>query len=82
MLFVKAGLDSGRTPDAIARDLKIPSWRVGKIAASVANADIRTVNYAVNQIAAADIKVKSFRSDPRKVLEMTFYRICTYGRKA
>lgn len=82
MLAVKAGLDSGKSGESIAKDLKLQPWRVGKIAQSLAGNDIRSISYAVSQIASADVKIKSSRSDPMRVLEMTFYRICTYGRKA
>jgi hypothetical protein len=43
---------------------------------------MRALNYAINQLASADIKIKSYNSDPYKIIELAFYRICSYGRKA
>ncbi len=82
MLLVKTAIDSGKGLDAIARELKIPQWRVGKIAQSVSQTDLRAIAFAINQLSAADLKLKSFRGNPQRILELTFYRICTYGRKA
>ena len=82
MLLVRTALDSGRGFETLAKDMKIPSWRVGKIAQAIGQTDIRTLSFAINELSNADAKIKSFRGDPKKVLEMTFYRICTYGRKA
>ncbi len=82
MLLVKLAIDSGKGYDAIAKELKIPQWRIGKIASSTGSADIKTLSFAINQLANADMKLKSFRGDPQKILELAFYRICTYGRKA
>lgn len=82
MLLVKMALNSGKGFDAIAKDLKIPSWRIGKISQSVGQSDVNSLYFAINQLALADQKLKSFRGDPQRILEMTFYRICTYGRKA
>lgn len=82
MLMVRIALDSGRGFDTIAKDMKIPSWRVSKIAQSIGQSDIKTLSFAINELSNADTKIKSFRGDPKKVLELSFYRICTYGRKA
>ena len=82
LYMVKTGLESGKGQDALARELKLPSWRVGKLAATAGGMDLRSLAYAVSQIASADVKIKSLRTDPRRVLELTFYRICSYGRKA
>lgn len=81
MLLVKTALNSGKGFDSIAKDLKIPSWRIGKISQSIGQADVNSLYFAINQLALADQKLKSFRGDPQRILEMTFYRICTYGRK-
>lgn len=77
MLLVKTGIDSGKSPDQIAKDLKIPAWRVSKIASAVRGSDIRSIVRAISHIAAADKKMKSSRTEPRRALEMAFYRICT-----
>lgn len=82
MLLVKTALDSAKSLEIVAKDLKIPSWRVNKIAQSLGQSDIRTLSFAINELANADAKLKSFRGDPRRILELSFYRICTYGRKA
>lgn len=82
MLLVKTAIDSGKGYDIIAKDLKIPQWRVGKIASSAGSVDERTLSFAITQLANADMKLKSYRGDPRRILELAFYRICTYGRKA
>jgi len=82
MLLVKTALSSGIGFDALAKDMKIPSWRVGKIAQSIGQSDIKTLSFAINELANADMKIKSFRGDPKRILELSFYRICTYGRKA
>jgi len=82
MLLVKTGIDSGKSFETIAKDLKLQSWRVSKISQSVGKTDIKTLAFAINQLADADMKLKSFRGDPQRILELAFYRICTYGRKA
>lgn len=82
MLIVKTALDSGKGYDVISKDTKIPNWLVRKIATSAGNVDVRTLSYAITQIASVDTKLKSYRGDPKKILELAFYRICTYGRKA
>ena len=81
MLLVKLAIDSGKNPDYIAKDAKIPLWRVGKIAQSVGNTDMRFLSFAINQLSYADTKLKSFRGNPHRILELAFYRICTYGSK-
>ncbi|MBR4799186.1 MAG: DNA polymerase III subunit delta [Clostridia bacterium] len=82
LFMTKTGLESGKSHEALARDLKLPSWRVGKLVATAGSMDLKSLAYAVSQIASADVKIKSLRADPRRVLELTFYRICSYGRKA
>lgn len=82
ILLVKTALENGKGYDTIAKDLKIPQWRVGKIVQSAGSADMRILSFAINQLAAADLKLKSFRGDAKRILEFAFYRICTYGRKA
>lgn len=82
LFMIKTALESGKSPDSIAREMKLPAWRVGKLVSTVGTMDLRSLAFAVSQVAAADLKIKSFRVDPRRVLEMTFYRICSYGRKA
>lgn len=82
MLLVKTAIASGKVYDVIAKELKIPQWRVGKIASASGAVDIKMLSFAISQLASADMKLKSFRGDPQKILELTFYRICTYGRKA
>ena len=82
MLLVKTALEAGKGFDLIAKDLKIPSWRIPKISQSLGQADVNSLYFAINQLALADQKIKSFRGNPQRVLEMAFYRICTYGRKA
>lgn len=82
MLLVRMGLDSGRGFDKLASDLKIPSWRIGKIASSVSGIEPDALAFAIEVISDADMKMKSFSANGEKVLEKAFYRICTYGRKA
>ncbi len=82
MLFVKSGIDSGKSYERIAKDLKIPQWLVKKISDSSGSVDIRTLNFAVKQLANADMKIKNCHGNPRRIVELAFYRICTYGRKA
>lgn len=82
MLLVKTAIDSGKGYDTIAKDLKIPQWRVGKIAAAASGTDMRGIAFAISQLANADMKLKSYRGNPQRILELAFYRICTHGRKA
>lgn len=81
MLLVKTGLDSGKSPDSLASDLKIQSWRIGRIASAVSGVELSAIAYSVSVIADADLKLKTFRGNPKKILELAFYRICSYGRK-
>ena len=81
MLLVKSGLDSGKTIETIAKETKIKSWLVRKISQSIGQTDVRTLSFAITQLANADAKLKSYRGNPKRILELTFYRICTYGRK-
>lgn len=81
MLLVKIAIESGKNPDMIAKDTKIPSWRIGKIAQSVGSANVKFLSFAINQLSSADLKLKSFRGNPHRILELAFYRICTYGRE-
>ncbi len=81
MLLVKTGIDSGKNYDRISKDIKRPSWLIGKIAASASSVDARFLLYAITQLSNADQKLKSYRGNPHNILEMAFYRICTYGRK-
>jgi len=82
MLLVKTGIDAGKGYDAIAKELKIPQWRIGKIASVTGVVDIKTLSFAITQLSNADAKLKSYRGNPKRILELAFYRICTYGRKA
>ena len=82
MLLVKSGIDSGKGYETIAKDTKIQQWRVGKIASASSGVDMRTLAFAINQLSNADFKLKSYRGNPQRILELAFYRICTYGRKA
>lgn len=81
MLIVKSAIDSGKGYDAIEKDFKIKQWEISKIASVTSNTDIRALTYAINQLASADLKLKSFRGNPQRIIELAFYRICTYGRK-
>jgi DNA polymerase-3 subunit delta len=82
MLLVKMAIDSGKSFEFIEKDLKIQKWKVGKIATAVSSVDIKTLSFAIAQLSLADNKIKSYRGNPKRILELTFYRICTYGRKA
>ncbi len=82
MLLVKTGLDSGKTFDMISKETKIKAWLVRKIAQSISQTDVRTLSFAISQLSNADLKLKSYRGNPKRILEFAFYRICTYGRKA
>ncbi|MBE6691719.1 MAG: hypothetical protein E7586_00090 [Ruminococcaceae bacterium] len=85
MLVVKTGIDAGKSQELIAKDLGMGAkqkWQIGKISATVGSVDSRMIAYAVSQLSQADAKLKSFRGNPERILELTFYRICTYGRKA
>lgn len=82
MLIIKTGIDSGKGYDAIAKDLKIPSWRVTKTASMLGNVDIKMLSFAISQLSELDMKLKTYRGNSRRILELAFYRICTYGRKA
>ncbi len=85
MLIVKTGIDSGKSQDQMAKDLGIkPSmkWLVGKIASSIGSVDSKMISYAISQLSDADIKLKNYRGNPERILELAFYRITTYGRKA
>jgi DNA polymerase-3 subunit delta len=82
MLLVKTAMDSGVAFDSIAKETKIQPWLVQKMARSVSQTDIRFINHALSSFASADLKLKSFCGNPFRILESTFYRICTYGRKA
>ena len=79
MLLVKTGIESGMSYDALSKELKIPSWRIGKIASAVYNTDIKAISFASSAIANADVKIKTLRGNAKKVLELAFYRICAYG---
>ncbi len=81
MFHVKVSLDAGKSYDAIAKDLKIGNWLVGKIARSVSSSDMRSLSYAITQLSNADMKIKSNKGNAERILELAFYRICTYGRK-
>lgn len=80
MLLVKTGMDGGKGYDVIAKDLKLPSWRVGKIAQSVSSSTTRSLSFAINCLSTADTHIKSMNGDPKRILELAFYRICAYGR--
>ncbi len=84
MLVVKTGIDSGKSQELIAKDLGMgpkQKWQVGKISSSVSSVDSKMISYAISQLSQADIKLKSYRGNPERILELAFYRICTYGRK-
>lgn len=78
--LVKAGLDSGMSVSRIAAEQKQPAWKVQKAASAVANTDASRLRYAVREIAAADTRIKGTRADPKAVLELLLYRICSYGK--
>jgi len=82
MLHVKTAVDSGKSHDIIAKDLKKPSWLVSKMASSVSSVDKRMLTYAITQLSAADAKLKNYYGNPWRILELAFYRICAYGKKA
>lgn len=82
MLHAKTAIDSGKGHDVLAKDLKKSLWAVKNIAASVSNIDVGLLSYAITQLSVADMKLKSYSGDPWKILELAFYRICSYGRKA
>ncbi len=82
ILLVRMAVESGKGHETIAKELKIPQWRITKIISSTGSGDIKKISFAINQLSNADAKLKSFSGDPQKILEMAFYRICTYGGKA
>lgn len=82
MLIVKTALDSGVGFDTIEKNTKMKSWNIQRIARTVSQTDIRFITFALSAFANADVKLKSFGVNPYRVLELTFYRICTYGKKA
>lgn len=82
MLIVKTGLDAGKSFDIIAKDMKKQAWQVRKVAQSIGHSDVRALSFAIAQLTNADAKLKSYRGDPKRILELAFFRICTYGTKA
>ncbi len=85
MLVVKTGIDAGKSQELITKDLGFGAkqkWQVSKISSSVGSVDSRMIAYAISQLSQADLKLKSYRGNPERILELAFYRICTYGRKA
>ena len=82
MLLVKTGLDAGKSFDVIAKDMKKQSWQIRKVSQSLGRSDVRSLSFAVSQLSNADAKLKSYRGDPKRILELAFFRICTYGSKA
>ncbi len=78
--LVKAGLDSGKSVSQISSEQKQPTWKVQKAASAVVNTDAPRLRNAVREIAAADTRLKGTRADPRAVLELLLYRICSYER--
>ena len=83
MLAVKSGLDAGKSIQAIASELKAPSWRVNRAAQSIrtGNVSIERLKFAASVIASADATVKNNRADKAAVMELMIYRICTYGER-
>lgn len=81
MLLVKLGIDSGKSLEAISKETKIKEWICRKKAAAVGKTDVSVLNFAINELNSADKKIKSYRGSPLRILELAFYRICTYGRK-
>ena len=82
MLIIKLGIDSGKGLDAIAKETKMPSWLCNKKANALGKTDVSALNFAIKELNLADKKIKSYRGNPLRILELAFYRICTYGRKA
>lgn len=82
MLIVKTGLDAGKSFDIIAKDMKKQAWQVRKVAQSIGHSDVRALSFAISQLTNADAKLKSYRGNPKRILELAFFRICTYGSKA
>lgn len=82
MLIVKSGIDSGKGFDTIEKETKIKRWQIEKISNVASSVDMRALSFAISQLANADIKLKSYHGNPHRILELAFYRICTYGRKA
>ncbi len=82
MLLVKTGLDSGKSFDIIAKDMKKQAWQVRKVAQSIGRSDTRALSFAITQLTNADARLKSYRGNPERILELAFFRICTYGSKA
>lgn len=82
MLMIKLGIDSGKNLDAISKETKIKDWICKKKASAVGKTDVSALNFAINELNLADKKIKSYRGNPLRILELAFYRICTYGRKA
>ena len=82
MMMVKSSLASGKGHEVVAKDLRIPAWRIGKMISATSGIDMKTLTFAMAQLSDADLKIKNYRGNPQKILEMAFYRICTYGRKA
>ena len=82
MLIIKLGIDSGKNLDYISKETKIKDWICKKKASAVGKTDISVLSFAINELNLADKKIKSYRGNPLRILELAFYRICTYGRKA
>ncbi len=82
ILMVKTAVESGKGYDVVAKDTQMASWMVEKVAASARGVDSGLLRFAINQLSNADIKMKSYKGNPHRILEFTFFRICTYGRKA
>ena len=80
MLMVKLGIDSGKNLELISKETKIKDWICKKKASAVGKTDVSVLNFAISELTMADKKIKSYRGNPLRILELAFYRICTYGR--
>lgn len=80
MMLVKTALDAGKSISQTASATKIPDWRVRKIASAVSGKKLSEIAFAASIIASADTKIKTYRGDPRRILELSVYRICAYGK--
>ena len=81
MLSVKTSLSEGVSPSEVKKRLGMQDWQYNRIFSAVRNVSASFIKAAVNECAKADETVKTHSSDPYVMIEITLFRILSYGKK-
>ena len=75
LLIIKAGAESGKNPNEIAKDFKISPYVVQKSLNQVRRLTLQQIKQAVRTAASMDEKLKTTSLDPNQGIEQLIYLV-------